>query len=270
VLHTAHGWAFHRPKAGLGSSASWVIERGAAALCDAIPVVSQGTYDAAVHSRLGPPDKFVVIRDPIELDRYRRDEEARARVRGEFGFEPQHFVFGFLSRLSVPKRPEMVVRAFARVAARHPDARLLLVGDGALRASTEAAIAETGTGALVRLAGLRRDVPAMLSAFDAFVLVSDWEGLPMVLPQALAAGLPIVCSAVGGTPDLVDEGVNGYLVPQGDLETLVDRMDRLAADPAAARVLGQSGGARLAPFDADQVARALEAIYEKLVRAKRP
>ena len=269
IVHTAHGWAFHRTQPWPVRAASWLMERGGAALCDSIPVVSQDTFDVAANSGLGPRAKFVVIRDPIELERYRRDEEARAAVRAEFGFAPRHFVFGFLSRLSVPKHPEVVVKAFARVAARPPDARLLIVGDGALRGETEQAIAETGTGERVKLAGLRRDVPRMLSAFDAFVLVSDWEGLPMVVPQAMAAGLPIVASAVGGTPDAVEEGVTGYLVPRGDFDTLVDRMDRLAADPEAARRMGAAGGPRLEPFSAPVVARRLEEIYEEVLVRKR-
>ena len=269
VVHTAHGWAFHRTQPWPVRAASWLMERAGAALCDAIPVVSQDTLDAAANSRLGPRAKFEVIRDPIELERYRRDETARALVRGEFGFEPRHFVFGFLSRLSVPKRPEVVVQAFAQVAARHPDARLLIVGDGALRKGIESAIAETGMGERVKLAGLRRDVPRILSAFDAFVFVSDWEGLPMVLPQAMAAGLPIVTSAVGGTPDAVADGVNGWLVPRGDVATLVDRMDRLVSDPAAACRMGAAGAPRIEPFSAPVVARRLQEIYEAILVRKR-
>jgi glycosyltransferase involved in cell wall biosynthesis len=269
VVHTAHGWPFRRTQPWPIRFACENVERLGAALSDRIPVVSQPTYDAAISWRIGPPGKFVLIRDPIEVERFRADSEARARVRLEFGFEPHHFLFGFLSRLSTPKRPDTVVRAFARVHAKHPDARLLIVGEGALREGTERAIRELGLSDLVRLAGLRRDVPALMSAFDAFVLVTAWEGLPCVLPQALSARLPIITSAVGGTPDAVEDGVTGYLIPPGDFETLVERMDCLASDPAAARAMGAAGDALLAQFSAPAVARQLEAMYEELARSAR-
>lgn len=268
VVHTAHGWAFQRNHPWPLRVASELVERFATELSDRIPVVSQPTFDAAVDQGVGPPAKFVLIRDPIELELYRPDAAARARVREEFGYGSGEFVYGFLSRLSHPKEPHTIVRALARVALRHPEARLLVVGEGALRAVTERTIEECGLGDRVRLAGLRRDVPALLSAFDAFVLVSRYEGLPMVLPQALAAGLPIVSSAVGGVPDAIEDGVTGFLVPPGDFEALVDRMTRLADDPAAARRMGESGQALLEQFSARAVARQLEALYEELLSAK--
>jgi len=271
VLHTAHGWGFRPSQSFVVRSLYETLERWCAAASDRIAVVSKPTFDAAVERGIGPPEKFVVIRDAIELDRYQADPVLREAKRRELGFGPEHFVFGFVSRLSPPKDAESVVRAFARIAARHPNARLVVVGDGELRVGTERAIAELGIVDRVHMAGLRKDVPAFLSAFDAFVLVTAWEGLPRVLPQALAAGLPIITTAVDGTPEAVREGESGFLIPVGDFETLVDRMDRLAADPARAKRMGEAGKPLVEEFSARTMAHQLEDLYAELLsRGARP
>ena len=210
-----------------------------------------------------------MIRDPIEVERYRADPGARDRMRAELGLGPGAFLFGYVSRLSVPKQPVELVQAFARVAARFPESHFVLVGDGALREATERKVAELGFGDRVRLMGLRRDVPAFLSAFDAFVLMTEWEGLPRVLPQALAAGLPIVTTEVDGTPEAVREGETGYLVAPGDVEVFSERMCALAADPARARAMGQAGMLLVDEFSAWRVVEQLAGLYEELM-ARRP
>jgi len=274
VLHTAHGWGFRPEQPWRERFLFETLERWCGAASDRIAVVSGPTLEAAVERGIGPREKFVVIRDAIEVERYAADPAARERVRRELGYGPEDFVFGFVSRFSPPKEPHTVVRAFGRIASRHPRAKLAMVGEGLLRPETERAIAELGLGDRVHLAGLRRDVPAWLSAFDAFVLVTRWEGLPRVLPQALAAELPVVTTEVNGTPEAVREGVTGHLVPVGDFETLVDRMDRLAADPAAARRMGQAGRALVDEFSATHMAHQLEELYEDMLRpragARRP
>jgi glycosyltransferase involved in cell wall biosynthesis len=117
----------------------------------------------------------------------------------------------------------------------------------------------------VRLAGLRSDVPRMLGGCDAFLLATRYEGLPRVLPQALAAGLPIVSSAVDGTVEAVEDGVTGYLVPPSDLDTLADRMCRLACDPEGAQRMGAAGLARVEEFSSTTMVHRLEALYTELV-----
>jgi len=241
VVHTAQGGGFRPTQPWHERALFGSLERACGALSDRIGVVSRPTLEFAVTHRIGPRERFVVLRDGVEVERFARDEAVRAAMRARFGFAPDQFVFGFVSRFSPPKEPQTVVRAFARVAARHPGARLVLVGDGALRPATEQLIAELGLADRVRLTGLSREVPALLSAFDAFVLATSWEGLPIVLTQALAASLPIVTTECDGTPEAVRDGVTGWLVPVGDFETMVDRMQRLADDPAQARRMGLAG-----------------------------
>ena len=156
--------------------------------------------------------------------------------------------------------------AFDLLARKCVDARLVLVGDGWQRAEVEAEIAQRGLGDRAHLLGLRRDVPELLRAFDVFVLSSSREGLPRTLMQAMAAGLPIVSTRVGGVPDAVMDGENGWLIEVGDAEGLGERLIRLAEDPAQARRMGERGAAMVDEFSAQRMVERLGELYERLAR----
>lgn len=265
VVHSAHGWAFNPHQPGLERSFYQTLERSVGAFTDAIVLVAQANLDAAKELRIGRPEQYRIIRSGIEVERFARQPADRASVCAEFGFDPAGFIIGSVARLSSPKEPYLLVEALARIAPRHPEAALLLVGEGEYRALSEAAVARHGLGDRVRLAGLRDDVPRLLGACDAFALATRWEGLPRVLPQALAAGLPIVVSAVDGTVEAVRDGVTGYLVPPSDVDAMADRLCRLACDPAEARRMGEAGLRLVEEFSAKRMVRQLEELYAELM-----
>jgi len=111
-------------------------------------------------------------------------------------------------------------------------------------------------------------VPELLRAFDVFALASRWEGLPRVFPQAMAAGLPIVATLVDGAPDAITPGENGWLVQVGDLTAMAERLDALAADPVAARRMGEAGRARVEEFSARRMVDELTELYGQLAARK--
>jgi len=189
---------------------------------------------------------------------------SRAEARARLGLPGDAFVFGSVGRLGEQKSPLVLLEAFVRVAAARPEAQLVFTGDGPQRGELVAAIARAGLESRVHLAGLRRDVPEVLRALDAFVLASRWEGLPRVFPQAMAARLPIVATRVDGAPDAVTPAENGWLVEVGDVPALAERMIALAADPAGARRMGEAGCARVAEFSARRMVDQLEALYRNL------
>jgi glycosyltransferase involved in cell wall biosynthesis len=173
--------------------------------------------------------------------------------RGDFG---KRGAFGkraiFVGRLDPVKGAPLLIEAFARVRADHPEARLTVVGDGPARAPAEAQAAALGLGGAVAFAGFRTqaEVAALLEEADMLVLPSFAEGLPVVLMEALAARIPVVASRVAGVQELVEDGVSGFAVPPGDVATLAARMSRLMDDPEAARAMGAAGRAKVeAEFD---------------------
>ncbi len=149
----------------------------------------------------------------------------------------------FVGRLDPVKGALLLVEAMARVLQIHPDATLTLAGDGPARAPAEARAGELGISAAVRFAGFmtQGQVADLLANSDMLVLPSFAEGLPVVYMEALASRIPVVASRVAGVQELVEDGVTGYTVPPGDTASLVDRILRLMADPAAARAMGEAG-----------------------------
>ena len=135
-----------------------------------------------------------------------------------------------VARLDPQKNPLGLIDAFAGALAADPQWRLLLVGDGSLRKQAEAHAGSLGLGARVHFLGVRPDIDALLPECDLFALASDWEGMPMAIIEAMAAGLPVAATAVGGVPELVAHQATGLLVPPGDTPALADALALLARD----------------------------------------
>ena len=270
VVHTAHGWGFNplqpRPLYWLYV---W-LERVCSGVSDIVVAVASTNRDDALALGIGRPEQYRLIRSGIELEAFRDVPISRTEARRVLGLPETEFVIGSVGRLGDQKAPLDLLHAFATVAAAHPQARLVFVGDGPLRGKLEEAITALGLTGRVLLTGLRRDVPELLRAFDVFALASRWEGLPRVFPQAMAAGLPIVATRVDGAPDAVIPGINGWLVPVGDLAAMSARLSELAADPELARRMGAAGLERVEEFSAQTMVDALAALYTELAaRTKR-
>jgi glycosyltransferase involved in cell wall biosynthesis len=257
VVHTKHG---SNPKGGTRLLAGNVAGR----FVDAFVAVSPETAAFANRRREVAQRRLLVIPNGISLDRFRPDPAARARVRKELGVEPDGWVVGTVGRLAVEKNQALLLRAVAPLLGRQ--ARVALVGDGPLRRELAQLAAGLGIADSVHLLGARGDVPDVLNAFDAFVLCSDTEGLPLAVPEAMATGLPVVATAVGGIPTVVEEGRTGFLVPTGDADALRDRLARLRADPPMARACGERGRrTAVARFSSERMQRDYAELYRRLL-----
>ena len=266
IVHTVHGWGFNDEQPRHVAGLFVQLERLSSRCCHALVVVGSVYRTEGLALGIGRPDQYHLIRSGIEVEAYRDVPLDRRAARERIGVPADAFVVGNVGRLSPPKCPEVMVAAFARLARGRADARLVLVGDGWQRAAVEAEIARRGLADRVHLLGLRRDVPELLRAFDVFALSSSREGLPRTLMQAMAAGLPIVSTRVGGVPDAVVDGENGWLVEAGDAEALGERLARLAADPALVRRMGARGAAMVDEFSATRMVADLDGLYTRLAR----
>lgn len=260
VVHTKHGenLELHGRRV--------LVRRVLSAFADAFVAVSPQTAEAARASRDVREEKLRVIPNGIDLSRFGDpDGMARRDVRAELGIPGDAWVVGSVGRLAPEKDHALLVRAMAPLLG--PGHRLLVVGEGPERAAIERAVDQAGAGRWVHLPGARADVPRLLGAFDTFALPSNSEGLPLVLLEAMAAGLPIVATRVGGIPDVVEEGTTGLLVPPSDPEALRERLARLRADPALAAGLGQRARqAALQRYSLRSMSDAYLALYRALRR----
>lgn len=204
-----------------------------------------------------------VIRNGIDLAPLRAAADQRSAWRRATGLPDSAFVFACVARLMPQKNHALLLAAFAGVARAVPAARLLLVGDGALRQTLEAQATALGITHAVTFLGVRDDVPAVLAAADAFVLASDFEGNPLSVMEALAAGKPVIATAVGGVPELVTHERNGLLVAQGDGASLTAAMLGLATSPALAQRLGAAAAASAVEFGVDAMVRAYAGLYSR-------
>lgn len=169
----------------------------------------------------------------------------------------------FVGRLAGMKGVPVLLDALAELLPRHPDAHLTLVGDGAERPAIEAQVAQLGLDSAVTFAGYRNqdEVAGDLARANVFVLPSFIEGLPVVLMEAMASGLPVISSVVAGVPELVEDGKTGYLTTPGDKNSLVTALDKMLSDPARAQKMGAAAKAKVAAeFDIDREAAWLDTI----------
>jgi glycosyltransferase involved in cell wall biosynthesis len=232
VVHTRHG-------PGRGKPAQRALWRAAGRLLHAYVVVSPGLLDLARSLGACPPSRLRIIENGIDIERFRSTPEARRAAREAFGIPAGAFVIGSVGRLSPEKDYPLLVRAVAPLLG--PEARLVIVGSGKEEEKIRAEVAAQGVEPFVLMPGARDDVARWVAAFDVFALSSRMEGLPLVTLEALAAGLPLVATAVGGLPNLIDEGRNGFLVPPGDEGALRNRLLAIRADMPGARVVGERG-----------------------------
>lgn len=194
---------------------------------------------------------------------------ARGDVRRELGIPPGAPVIGSVARLSRQKAPELLVRAAALLAPQFPGLRVLMAGEDGSGGRVRELVGALGLHDTVTLLGARGDVPDVLAALDVAVSSSAWEGSPLAVMEYMAAGLPVVATAVGGVPDLIAPGEHGLLVGPGDPHALADGVARLLHDPALARAMGERGRERQqSEFSLDAMVARLERLYDGLLAVR--
>ena len=186
-------------------------------------------------------------------------------VRAELGIAPEAPVVGTVANFKPHKGHGELLQAATEVKRAIPNVRFVLVGVGPLEDQVRADAERLGLGETVVFAGFREDVPRVMAAFDVFTLASRHEGLAIALLEALALGKPVVVTSVGGLPEVVSDGKEGFLVPPGDVHRLADRLVALLTDPSLRERLGDAGRSRAAAFDITRsVVRGAE-VYEELL-----
>jgi len=220
------------------------LDRLALRWMDHVVCVSAAQADK-VRSAGVPGSRVSVIANSIRVERFaQRTAASRAELHERFP-SPRSFLIGAAGRLSPEKGFDVLLDAAARVVRSEGTAGFLIFGDGPLRARLEQQIAALGLGDNVVLAGFHNDLDRLLPALDLFVQASFTEGMPNVLLEAMAAHLPVVATAVGGTPELVEDGVSGWLVAPGDPAALARRMNEALAHRRRRQAMGQRGRERV-------------------------
>jgi glycosyltransferase involved in cell wall biosynthesis len=265
VVHSIHGFGFHDGQSKPTRALYVELERMASRWTDAFVAVSEENIRAGVQEGIFHREQCRLIRSGFDTSRFLAGR--RAAGRKILGIPEGVPVVGTVAVFKPQKAPLDFVEVARRVALEIPDSRFVMVGDGEMRGEAERAVTAIGISDRFSFLGWRPEIPELMAAFDVFLLTSRWEGLPKVVPQALIAGCPVVATAVDGTREIVDHGVDGVLAPSGD----VDSLARGVAGILAGRLPLDAARKRerlLREFDQDEMVRMQERLYAEILAGK--
>lgn len=244
----------------------YAAERWLSRFTTVVVAVSRHVHDVMIHEIGISPRRVRLIYNGVDTARFAPRAPVREAVRRALGMAPDTVVIGIVARLAPIKNHELLLRAFAGLSG-EPErvARLAIVGDGPERAALERLAQELGIGGRVAFLGERRDTPELLNAFDLYSLTSISEGMNLTLLEAMASGLPVVATGVGGNTEIVREGETGYLVPSADADAMQQRLRRLVLDSAQRARMGSAGRERvLRDFDQQVMMRHYLSLYRSV------
>jgi len=215
------------------------LRRLAGRLADAYVAVSEDTKRAALEGREVDPSKLSVLINATDTERFQPDLKRRASRRAAWGISSDAVVIGSVGRVAAEKNHVLLVEAAAPLL--DDGVKLVIAGDGGERGAVEDRARALGVTEHLHMLGMVRDVPSVMAGLDVFALSSKWEGLPLVLAEAMATALPVVSTAVGGVVKVIDEGETGLLVPEGDAEAMRAALSQLCDDAELRRRMGRRG-----------------------------
>jgi glycosyltransferase involved in cell wall biosynthesis len=291
VVYTKHGQARVPNDRGIlppppGPFARFLNRIAARVLADRVIAVSEGVRQELEETGISP-SMITAILNGIDMSPYKRRarrpstrSSARSSTQsssqpptqpadGQDGTDRRSFLIGTLARLSPPKGIDTMIEAAKIVIASYPSVRFVIAGTGPLETDLSRKVRDLRLEPYVRMPGFVDDVPGFLAGLDLYVLPSDTEGTPLALIEAMAAGLPVVATRVGGVPEVVIDGVTGLLVPPRQPKALAQAIVRLLVDPDLAKSMGASGRERAETvFDAKVTAEKTVEVYRDVLASK--
>ena len=269
VVHTFHGHVL-KGYFGAGRTAFFKqVERNLARSTDVLIAVSPEVRDELVAHGIAPADKFTVIRLGIPLDERLGDDTADLDYRKLYGIPEEAFVVGWVGRMTGVKDTDAVLEIVRAARERGVPAVLCMVGDGPDRERLEQVAHDLGIARVTYFVGYQSEVAGYYRLFDAFLLPSLNEGTPVSAIEALASGTPVVATRVGGVPDVVTDGVDGFLVEPGDTAAAADRLADLARDPDLRASMGDAGSASVRErYAVERLVDDVDQLYRRLLAEK--
>jgi glycosyltransferase involved in cell wall biosynthesis len=265
VVYSFHGLHYQKHGALL-SHLSLGVERVLGKRTDRFINVSGSERQACLALGLLNVERSLVVYNGIDWQAFDALTVDARQVKADLGFDPGDVVVGQIAKFDVQKAQDDLAAAIPFVLERCPTAKFLFVGDGALRPQVEAQIARLGVARQVVFTGYRDDVATLLKAIDVVALPSRWEGLSLVLLEAMACGKPIVASRVTGNVDVVVDGVTGFLVSSGAPQALAEKIVLLLQDARLCDELGRRGRERVAQdFSLAQMVARMRSVYQDLL-----
>ena len=264
IIHTIHGFSFHDYQPKLVRFIYIVLERIGAFFSNQLVAVARDNIEKGLSAGVGKREIYRVIRAGIDIAEFAEVKVDKVKLKQSLNIESDAKIVSQIGNFKPQKNPVDFIHLAAKVLKEFPNAYFLMIGDGPLRPEIEATIEKYEISDRVKLLGWRNDVPQLMQITDVLALTSLWEGLPCVYPQAMAAGKPIVGTAVDGGPEAVHHGINGFMFSPGSLNEMAEKIIILLKDHELSNRLGKAGKELVAEFDIDKMVRDHEQMYTEL------
>ena len=265
IIHTPHGHVFWGYFGKLKTRIFILLEKISALVTDRLVMLTEQEKIDHLHFHIAPENKFSVVHSGINLDEFSNTSVDPAAMKRRLGIPEDNLIVGTVGRLTSIKGHRYLIEAARKIAGSRPDTTFVILGDGELLDELKNMVTRSDIEENIKFLGWRSDVAEVMSTFDIFALPSLNEGMGRVLVEAMALGRPIVASNIGGIPDLVVDGENGYLVPVGDVETLAARIRKLLDDPEKREEMGECGKKIAIDYSANAMVQKIDRVYRKLV-----
>ncbi len=266
IIHTFHGYGFNDYQSFLKRQLFIFLERLTARITTRFIAVSKNNIKAGINAGIFKSNDVELIRSGIDISEYKDIKIDKAKKKQELGIEPDKPLIGMIACFKPQKAPLDFIKAAYIVHQKMPDVRFIVAGDGELRPVIEELINSLRLGDRIKLLGFRRDIPEIMKCLDVFVLTSLWEGLPRVILQAMAAGIPVVATAVDGSSEVVKNGINGFLIKPGDVEEISEKIIYILQKPQDLKFKDSDFKSIFDEFDISLMVKKQEELYERLVK----
>ncbi|MFA6358384.1 MAG: glycosyltransferase family 4 protein [Candidatus Omnitrophota bacterium] len=268
IIHTVHGWSFHDYQPALASYFYLILEKISACFTSKIIVVSNFDRIKGLKNSIGQEKSYTLIRYGIDASRF-KSREKLGNFKKSLGIKDSDLAVGMIACFKPQKSPLDFIKLAKAIKVNFSNVKFILVGDGQLRVKICALIKEFDLENQVILTGWRNDVPQILSSLDVFVLTSRWEGLPIVILEAMAVGVPFVATDTGGIKEIAENLKSGYLVMCADLLSMQAKLEELLSNPQRRREFVTASEAIInsGEFDLSKMVMDTERLYSDLLNA---
>jgi len=265
IIHTVHGWGHHDHQHPWVRKVYISLEKLSLKITDKLVAVSGKNILKGLSDGIGQKNNYTVIRSGIELERFGHPHVDQSTMRKQLNIPSDAIVIGTVMRLSPQKAPLDFIEAATILAQKLKKVYFVLVGDGPLHDAVVKKAQENNIEKQFIMTGLRRDIPELMNCFDIFVLPSLWEGLPRVIPQAMASGVPVIATKIDGSAEIIQSELNGVLVAPGKPHDMADAVMRVLQDSAFRNRIIRAALETTKEYSAQKMVERIETMYLELL-----
>lgn len=266
IVNTVHGWGFSSSQNHLLKRLLILLERITAHITSKFICVTIRDIEKGINNGIGNKDQYTVIRSGIDLNKYSNPGMTKQEIRQKLNLLANEIIIGTVTRFSVQKAPLDTILAFHEISKKgYTNIRLLMVGDGPLLSEAKILAKDLSLEDKIIFLGLRKDIPVLLKAMDIFILSSLWEGLPRVIPQAMAAGVPVIATKIDGNSEIVIDKISGILVEPNNHAQIAESVIELIENTTYTKKIIDQAKENLNEFDENKMVADTYLLYQQLL-----